>query len=285
VAPHFAANHLENVGRVASGNRKGRRTVQVNVRVALPFVLLAVVTAGCGSGGMGEPAEEPESAPSREGLVLKIEQLPGEGPAAPSTPTLALYEDGRVFRPDPKILIYPGPVLTTFSVTQSSPEQADEVLTAVREADVLDAPPVEDEPAQRTGTTVVTAYVDGELRTVWLRSDSAEAERLQAALQDVPVTGERPYTPEAVAVFVYPAKQPGAGPDWLIEPTEPSLLEWPLGPPRPGCSVLRGADTQRVLAAAGQAHQLTRWRSGGSLYTVAFRPLLPGESSCADIAS
>jgi hypothetical protein len=253
------------------------------VRVVFPFLL--AVAAGCGSHGLDEPAERPESAPSRRGLVLKVEQVPGDRPGGPSALTLAVYDDGRVFRPDPRILIYPGPVLTTFSVTHASPEQARAVLARVRDAAVLDQAPVEDDPADSAGTTVVTALVDGDLRTARLRSDSAEAERLQAALDDLPVAAEEPYTPEAVAVFAYPAKEPEAGPDWLIEPAEPSLVEWPLSRLQSGCSIVRGTDTERVLAEAGEAHELTRWRSGGSLYTLAFRPLLPGESSCDDIAS
>ncbi|MGH3092323.1 MAG: hypothetical protein ACRDOG_08360 [Gaiellaceae bacterium] len=47
---------------------------------------------------------------------------------------------------------------------------------------------------------------------------------------------------------------------------------------------MRGPELERVLADTRRANQLTRWQSGGALHAVAFRPLLPGELSCADVA-
>jgi hypothetical protein len=38
-----------------------------------------------------------------------------------------------------------------------------------------------------------------------------------------------------------------------------------------------------VLAAAATANAATPWDSGGTRWSVAFRPLLPDESGCADL--
>lgn len=246
-------------------------------------LFLGLAGGGCGSqAGSPDAPEPPESAPA--GLVLKIEQLSGDHAQSPAALTLAVYGDGRVFRPDPQILIYPGPVLPTFSVSRISPERVESSVERVRASGVLDPAAVEDEPAPGTGTTIVTVLADGELRTARLRDGAAAAQRLQAALQGLPVGTQQPYAPHGLAAFAHPAKDPETDPDWLIEPHEPSVVAWPAGRLQPGCSVASGADAEQILAAASQAHELTRWRSGGSLYTVAFRPLLPGESSCADVS-
>ncbi|KPM57546.1 cold-shock protein [Frankia sp. R43] len=67
---------------------------------------------------------------------------------------------------------------------------------------------------------------------------------------------------------------------------------WP-GPPLPGepygaglvlnCVTSSGGDATKVLAAARTADANTPWTSEGRTWSLTFRPLLPDESSCADL--
>ena len=249
------------------------------MQVLLLLTVAAALAAGCGVAG--EARSEPPRA--SEGLVLEVEQLAG-GPLpprpAPASLTLALHADGRVFRPDPVPAVYPGPALPTFSVSRVSPERVGETLAGLRAAGVLDPRP--EETAPDGGVTVVTAVVEGETRTVGLPNGSDAALRLERALRGLPPFGERRYEPHALAVFASPVKDMLV-PDHEFEP-EPTTFPWPASELAPGCAIVRGPDLERVLADAGRASQLTRWQSGGALHAVAFRPLLPGESSCADVA-
>ena len=239
----------------------------------------AALAGGCGVEGdaRGEPPR------ASDGLLLEVEQRVG-GPLppqpAPPSLTLALYADGRVFRPDPVPAIYPGPALPTFSLSRISPERVEDLLAEVRAAGVLDPQP--DETVPDGGVTVVTAVVDGEARTVRLPNGSDAALRLERALRGLPAFGQRRYEPQALAVFASRVKDVVV-PDHEFEP-EPTTFPWPAGELVPGCSIVRGSELERVLAHARRANQLTRWQSGGALHAVAFRPLLPGESSCADVA-
>ncbi|MGH3029880.1 MAG: hypothetical protein ACRDNE_03780 [Gaiellaceae bacterium] len=250
------------------------------MQVLLLLILSTALAAGCGveDDARGEPPSV------SDGPVLEVEQLAG-GPLppqpAPASLTLALYADGRVFRPDPVPAIYPGPALPTFSVSRISPERVEDVLADVRAAGVLDPEP--DETVPDGGVTVVTALVDGEPRTVGLPNGSDAALRLERALRGLPAFGERRYEPHALAVLATPVKDVVV-PDHEFEPVR-TTFAWPAGELVPGCAIVRGPELERVLADAGRANQLTRWQSGDGLYAVAFRPLLPGESSCADISS
>ncbi len=56
------------------------------------------------------------------------------------------------------------------------------------------------------------------------------------------------------------------------------------GPLGGGCVVATGQEATAVLAAAAAANSATPWTSGDTRWSVAFRPLLPDESGCADLA-
>jgi hypothetical protein len=231
------------------------------MRALLAIALLAILVAGCGS----EAGDENERPRAETGLVLEVEHLRGG-------PVLALYADGRLFTPAPQIAIYPAPALPAFSIARISPDRVQEILDDVRASGLLDSP-----PAPGAGT-VVTTTADGERHVARLTRDQAVA--LDRLLADLPVSsGDSLYEPRALAVFA-------AAPAEAAEGIEPETRDWPLGHLPPGCSVVRGADLATVLAAAAQANQLTRWRiADGLLMGVTFRPLLPHEGSCDDIAA
>ena len=81
------------------------------------------------------------------------------------------------------------------------------------------------------------------------------------------------------------------GGDQGLQPQAP--VAWP-GPALPGeafadrpsvhCVSATGEQAKQILATAGKANSRTPWLSAGSSWQVAFRPFLPGESTCADLA-
>jgi hypothetical protein len=245
------------------GNHQAASGVKWNMRVLVTSALVLALAAGCGT----EEADEPRTEPSSHELVLEVEHLRGG-------PVFALYADGRLFTPAPQIAIYPAPALPAFSISRISPDRVQEILDDVRASGLLDSP-----PAPGAGT-VVTTIADGEHHVARLTRDQAVA--LDGLLADLPVSsGDKLYEPKALAVFVGPVQESTEG-------IEPESRDWPLAGalPASGCVLVAGAELEPVLAAAQQANQLTRWRiAGGLLVGVTFRPLLPHESSCDDVAA
>jgi hypothetical protein len=260
--------------------------------ILVALLVTAALVAGCGAdigggaetgGGAGTGGGAETGGPA--GLVLKVEALPGGSHPYRLPPyiALALYEDGRVLVPGPQIAIYPGPILPQLQEGRLSSETHESFLDEVRAVGVLEprSDPV-DPPAAGAGGLVVTSFLDGERTVVELDPEDPQLAELQELLARLPATGERAYEPEALAVFAAPIKELQPSPDDGLRP-RPVTLDWPAGALSKGCQILSGGELQALLPAAVRAHELTFWRSGGALFTVSFRPLVPGESTCADV--
>jgi hypothetical protein len=267
----------------------------------------------------GTPADGPSSGASSgpessapatpDSLVLRIERVGGF--AAPDQmldklPQISIYGDGRVIRPGPQIMIYPGPALPNIRVQQIDPATvgglADKAVAAGVQAGAdLGQPNIADAP-----TTRITVATAGGLRTldaVALTEAQANDPRLTEAqrtaraklaafvqeVSDLPGAALMPkpveYVPTAVAVLVRPYSKPQNG-----LPKQPPPAAWP-GPALPGealtgavtCVTASGDAATKVLAAAKRANQATPWTSGGKQWLLTFRPLLPDEAGCADL--
>ncbi|TQM70752.1 hypothetical protein FHX41_4488 [Actinomadura hallensis] len=82
----------------------------------------------------------------------------------------------------------------------------------------------------------------------------------------------RPYVPERTAVLAGEIGGDGA-----------DARPWPLGPLGDGVRAAGGVCTLApTVKVPGTAPGIV-WRSEGEVYSVRLRPLLPGESSCADL--
>ncbi|MEX5708126.1 cold shock domain-containing protein [Parafrankia sp. FMc6] len=180
-------------------------------------------------------------------------------------------------------------------------------------------PPVADVPSTRftlrTAAGVETMQVealfeaDGHGLTAQQQSARRAAQELFTALTDLPaalgpgaVSEPEPYTPAAVAAIAAPwigdcpspsaAAVPSGGDVPCGGGTAGTEHVWP-GPALPGepvgggvdlsCVTASGEEATNLLAAARTAVTTTRWTSDGRQWRVAFRPLLPGESGCADL--
>lgn len=98
-------------------------------------------------------------------------------------------------------------------------------------------------------------------------------------LPDTP-RGAREFRPTALAVLATGGVSAGSTP----------ATPWPLHPLGEGtwtregrCTVLTGDALTQARRLARNARQDSRWTSGGTLYAVSFRPLLPDEHTCQDL--
>lgn len=112
---------------------------------------------------------------------------------------------------------------------------------------------------------------------------------LADALADLPgtlgagaVDEKVPYVPEEVAVLAVPwGDRPASGP---VAWPGPALPGETVGDHGPSCLVVRGDDIAPVLEAAGRATWSTPWTDDGRTWSAWFRPLLPDEHGCEDLA-
>lgn len=280
-------------------------------RLAVPAVAAAVVLglAGCAErGATGSPSASsaPSAVPADDGLVLRVEHTGGF--VTPSTtlgrlPLASVYADGRVLTEGPVIAIYPAPALPNLQVAELEPDEVQQLVdramaAGVAETGDLGTPPIADAPSTRFMLVTSEGTHVREVYALWETPEgsglTAEQEEARGRLSDLltaltdPGTTTTPYAPASVAAVVTPwvdpqdglaqAELPWPGPALPGEPTG--------GPPDVTCVTADGAEAEAVLAAAADGNAATPWVTGdGARWTVTFRPLLPDETSCADLAS
>jgi hypothetical protein len=300
-------------GRVEPIGGRSRPTGMTIPGVLRPALVAAALLglAACGergAGGSPSPATSSAEPAATDGLVLRVETTGGfVSPSATvgRVPLVSIYADGRVIAEGPVAAIYPGPALPNLQEQRLDPtavqDLVDQAMTAgVADTSDLGTPPIAD--ATSTRITVVTAshtYVREAYALTETRSDNTgltgaqQAARTKLGSLVDTLSGQTeagsdsvPYRPEAVAALAAPWSDPQDG---LTQPD----IAWP-GPALPGepvgglpdltCVTATGDQAQSLLAAAVPANTATPWvTSDGARWTVSFRPLLPDESSCADL--
>jgi hypothetical protein len=220
-------------------------------------------------------------------------------------PLVSVYGDGRVLTEGPTPAIYPGPALPNVQVSHIEESEVQDLVDAalaagVGEDDDLGTPPVADAPS--TLITVSTGLETHRREVYALQETPPDGGGLSAQqvaarkklselvdrLTSLAAGESQGYVPTAVAAIVSPYT-PDDDP-MLVQPDQP----WPgpglPGEPLPGptglsCVVATGDQNTAVLAAAGSGNALTPWVTpDGGRWSVTFRPLLPDESGCADLA-
>ncbi len=106
---------------------------------------------------------------------------------------------------------------------------------------------------------------------------------LPAAVGASEVSEQVPYQPRALAVIVAPDSADPALP--ALAWPGPALLGQDVKVGGASCTVVHGADLDPVLDAAGRARLKTPWTDGGHTWGLRFRPLLPDENTCEDLAA
>ena len=222
-------------------------------------VVLVLLLAGCGPG----------VPPLPQGLALRAQQLVGmPSPVTAALPEFSLYGDGTVIRP--------GPVqgaLRTAEVVQVGHAQATEFYEEAHDAGLAANQDIPN-PSVLDGYLQVFVLNSGGQRFVTRAAnpeDSSDLVEFHGTLRaEGPVT---PYRPTRIAAV-----------GWVPDPTK-SGRPWPFAPfgqrTREGSCVIM--DASEFAALAGHVPEGTFWRSGDAAYVVVFRPLLPDESTCADL--
>jgi len=266
---------------------------------------------GSSSPSASSPAPSPSSA-AQATLVLRVTTEGGFiGPAAnlSALPQVSVLADGRILTPGAVDAIYPGPLLVPVQVRDVGPGGEQAIVSAIRAAG-LDKPRTDTGggiPAD-TGTTVFQVQVDQAVVTTRLvlggggpgrpggggspDPEAAAAADLLARLSDPTETWGAASAPTStlapVGLRVYAA--PGAP---AADPATPQqAVDWPLATPLAsfgvpavpdrGIAGLRqgsvlGADAQALLPILNRSNVLTPFGSGGQLYTLWVRVLLPDE--------
>ncbi|GGM33014.1 hypothetical protein ACFFX1_04875 [Dactylosporangium sucinum] len=267
----------------------------------------ALLAAGCAEPA-GPSAPSPSFAP--DDIVLQVRVTGGFVPVeslVTSFPVLTVYGDGRAITIGPIPAVYPGPALPNVQVQRVGADGVAKLTDLAVDAGVgqeqdfgmpavADAPSTEITVRTNAGlqrTTVEALGAGGtEMLTDAQRAARGRMQQLVDALTDLPGTLKtkdqpQPYEPKQLAVV--------AGP-WIAtsDPVlkDPPAVAWP-GPALPGapvgdlpdvhCVTSEPGQTTAILAAARSANARTPWTSDGTSWSVAFRPLLPHESSCADL--
>lgn len=265
----------------------------------------------------GSPQGSPGASPAGARLILRVTSEGGFiGPAAnlAAVPQVSVYADGRILTPGPADTIFPGPLLLPVAVRDVGPDGAARIVAAIRAAG-LDRPSTQGPggvPGD-LGTTVFAVSLDGATVTTRLVLSgggpgvpglpggggggspdpaSAAAKALLDRLTDpsdswgassAPVSA---LVPTAYRVFVAPGAPSGDG------TTSAPAVAWPLSTPLadfgapanpdrgiPGLrqGAVFGADAAILGPVLAAANSQTAFISGGNLYTLYVRPLLPDE--------
>ncbi|NEM05215.1 hypothetical protein [Geodermatophilus normandii] len=269
---------------------------------AAALLVLALGLAGCAQDGADAGSPSSPAAPLPSGLVLQVAHTGGfTSPEELATrlPLVSVYGDGRVITQGAQIEIWPSPALPSVQVQQVDEAAVRDLVDRAVEAGVtedgdLGEPPVADAPTTRftlttgEGTTVREVYALAETPDDALTAEQAEARGRLRDLQDE-LTGlvagpAEVYVPQTIAAVVHPYR--GGDPE-LPQPD----VAWP-GPELPGtplgagitCVSATGQRAADVLAAAASANVQTPWTTpDGARWSIAFRPVLPHESGCADL--
>jgi hypothetical protein len=211
-------------------------------------------------------------------------------------PQLSVFGDGRVITIGPTTLEFPGPAVPNLQEFRLIRAGLAHVIDGARDSGLLDDPPPDfgDPGVTDQSTTTVTVSVGERTRRVNVyalgfsdgltldqRENRSRLDRFiqlaadpDALLPFVVPGSTRRYDPVAVAALVRPS-----------DATDGDTHVWPLGGLAGSeCFVLGGSDAAAALDAARTAREGDAWQSAGATYTVTFRPLLPGERTCADLS-
>ncbi|MDQ0604653.1 hypothetical protein QF037_008998 [Streptomyces canus] len=253
------------------------------VTAAVTAVLLAGTSVACGGQSSSREGAPPVASAPPDLLVLRTQES-HSGPAPwelGRLPGFSLYGGGRVIVPGE-----PAGALQTAREFPLSGPQYERIMTDARAAGLGRARTYEDSRSTDASLLRVTLRTTGGVRTTRIAAPEAggtgsRGELLEYVerLPDAP-RGAREFRPTALAVLATSGVSAGSA----------SATPWPLRPLSEGtwtregrCTVLTGQALTQAQHLARDARQDSRWTSGGSLYAVSFRPLLPDEHTCRDL--
>jgi len=283
-------------------------------RLLLPLLAGALVFgAACAKAAPGSSGDTGSTGSyAADAAVVQVSYLGGfvsPDMLVTRLPVISVYGDGRVVTEGPVIAIYPGPALPNVQVQKISVAEVDKLVKLgvaagvgvsadYGQPGVADAPDTKFAVLTASGLKTSQVYALGEAAGSGLTDAQIQARaKLKAYLDqltDLPktlgkdaVSASTPYEPTAVAAVSGPwnADSSGVGQQPEIAWPGPALPGQPVRPGfELGCVTVTGNELAATLDAAKKANAATPWTSGGKRWSVAFRPLLPDEASCADLS-
>jgi hypothetical protein len=265
----------------------GKRTLVLLVGTALAI-------SACGAQQAGSyNADEPLLQIRSEGGFVPLEWSLGQGP------TYTLLGDGRVISQGPVILIYPGPLLPNYQISQIAESEFDRILDLVDEIGLPEMESEYDDSAASfvaDATTEVITFWDNDsglhqysVYALGIEPDTpnrstAAAYELLTTIQEAVAnsTDTTPYEPEEVRVL--------AGITTIVSDLE-DIRPWPLEGEDPSqweqleigwsCEVFG----PEILETFADASQVTQWLHPDPMmdappFALLVRPLHPGEEAC-----
>jgi len=280
---------------------------------ALALLLAGLLLAACAGTGTSGPADAPPEAPDAAapdpvdpgtvvlqvalvGGYTSVEELRGR------LPSVTVYADGRVLAPGPVAAVHPPFAWPGLTVTRLDPDRlpdlVDRALAAgvgedggLGETGVIDGPSTRFTVRTDGGTVVreVDALQEGLGSPVLSDRQRADRQRLAALAEELTGLADpaESWTPSAVAVLAHPYAEGRIGLGGL--PIDAPEVAW-AGPGLPGepldaglgCLVVPAGPVQDAASGASTA---TPWTTpDGTRWSLTFRPLLPHETGCADLA-
>ena len=249
--------------------------------------------------------------PAADGLVLRVEHVGGfvtPTTTAARLPLVSVYADGRVIDrgpgdPDPS---GPGACPTCRWRRSTTPpcrtSSTGPWPRASARPPTWACRPSPTRPSTRF--TLVTSEGTS-VREVYALFETPERQRAHRPSRRRPAAGSATCSPELLDAGGAPdttvvragRRSPPSSRPWTDPQdglTQPEL-PWPGpalpgepagGPPDVTCVTATGAEAQAVVEAARGANASTPWvTADGARWSVAFRPLLPDETGCADLAT
>lgn len=218
-------------------------------------------------------------------------------------PRLVLLQDGTLITPGPQIDIFPGPLVPNYQQTRLDEEMR---LFVLEELDALDFDAIgnesNDEAANSVAdapTTVTTFFNQDGTHTfsvyalgLGTQVDDGRVPILANLVQRLSDVGfsqaSEPYVADSIQVMAGVSEFPA-------DPQFANVRAWPLPvsfdqmKQNTGfgwrCDAYKAEIASGVLAELAQGNQATTWEENGTEYSMAVRPLFPGEEPCAQMAT
>lgn len=280
-------------------------------------VVAAACSVAAGTAPSGSPSDRPSDTPlDADQIVFRVSW--DGGFVTPETilgrlPIIVVYADGRVITQGPQLAIYPGPLMPNLQEQTLLPAALDRLIELARQKDLLQTVRYDFPGIADAADTVLEINLDGQsyrvsayalAEAVDLEQGGAngldpEAIEGRAALKEFidaltaipdadfadeehPLEISRLQLYAGKAVIVPNSELPGEQPaiDWPLDDLATAGASVENSPIDVRCQVVEGDDLATILPLLEGANSLSTFRSGGELYSLIPRPLLPGESGC-----
>ncbi|HUO45770.1 MAG TPA: hypothetical protein VM470_02940 [Acidimicrobiia bacterium] len=280
------------------------------MRIKLIVALaIALMLAACDAGKSDDLASTLKLMDDPGSILLMVTDEGGFVPAdflVNRGPRLVLLRDGTLIAPGAVPAIYPGPMLTPYQQVSLDEET---MLFVMEELDALGFVDISDETNNEAANfiadasiTVVTFHNRDGAHSFGVYAlgigdigpgtgfTDARVPQLANLLNELDqaafsVPGEI-YDPDTIQVLAgileFPVEADFANVrDWPLPVSYEDMGQTDLATWR--CATFEGGEADRLLTEFSQANQVTTWDDGSTEYSMAARPLLPGEEACAPL--